>query len=723
LQIVHITDLHFGNHNDDLKETLKSRVSEIKPDIILVTGDLVDTPKRKLFKDARHYLNELAQCCYRRAGLNYPPLIALPGNHDFLFTGILRLPYIGTTYGKILKDVPTEHYFETEKVWIFGFDSARSRQFATGEVLRDELVRFHKRYEALKSQDPSFETEAFKIVAIHHHPLPVNWQTEWQQRWLTMINSGTFLGAMLDRKVNLILHGHEHLQGRARLTSTLGGEENTEVVVVSLGATLKRVSNPAQNWFNVISVEAPGDPRGRTVTVSSYPANQVKFGDKCIPYVVQSAETGRLRSFEKNKQAGFYYDQVASTTDLNLDGDCLRTIECIDLDILNPQSKRAKQHDLELPHTSGHISLLAVQGDPDSGLAGMHIKKNSPKPQTTAATIFYGRNLGQEKISYEYHWWCLGAFAMDSRQFRFKYADPSLLEFTHFPVTDPIKELTVVVQFPKGFVPSGRPQIRVSRIDESKSDNRQWGRATELEQQLKNAAALRYIETLRVAALRVSLPPLGYSYGIEWRVPDKGAETSDLVTSDLQARLLTALKDAPKGSFLLSLLGNLGSLAKTELVPDWTDPLGVTLMIFDHQGHQLVVAGSALVGADPPVMNDKSGIEFGYGVGIAGRVFKANEARLYVHAEEQSQTEPNYYVVLPTRKPHAVLLAIPVRSPKEPKHVYGVLNFTSPDPACPLSQALEPGSKISSTKFASFQLALDRCIYAGLNALSKQGVI
>jgi 3',5'-cyclic AMP phosphodiesterase CpdA len=728
LRILQITDLHFGNHNEDLAETLKARVAEIKPDVIVATGDLVDSPRRTLFNQASDFLGVLGESC-KQPNAGDPRIMAVPGNHDFLLTGIFRWPF-RHTYFKSFGAVSTEHYFQEEKVWIFGFNSAQKRALATGEVLRQELVKFHNRYSELRKNDPAFETDAFKIVVVHHHPLPVNWQTDWQQRWLTMINSGTFLGAMLDRKINLILHGHEHLQGRARLESALGGGGKAETVVVSLGATLRKVVNPAQNWFNLITIEPPGKPTGRSVVVNSFAANQLQFHDSPDVYVVQSSEKGLVLDFEKRKvDAGFYYHQIASITDLNMDGDCRRVVENEDLEILDPHSKRAHEHDLELPHTSGDIDLFGVEVDKDSPCQGISIKEHETQSnmQTRAATINYSKSLGvNEKLSYRYHWWCLGAFAMNGSQFRYKYKDPSLLEFTHFHVMEPIKELTVVVKFPSGFAPAGHPQIRVTKMDDTKLDNRLWERASELEEQLAQKEALRYIESLGLAALRVSTPQPGYCYGIEWKVPEEGPPEIDPLTQDLHDRLVAASRIPSKrdllSPILVGILAEIVRITREVLIPDWVDPLGVNLMVFDPDSHRLVVIAAAMVG-DPPTPLDKSKVEFGYGTGIAGRVFKANECRLHIHVKMQKRTTPSYYRVLPGRPPNPVLLALPLRSPEKLKHVYGVLNLTSSDLTCPLSHALEPGNPISEKKLGTFQTALDLVVLKSLQSLAKQALI
>ena len=94
-------------------------------------------------------------------------------------------------------------YFYPERVWVYGFDSAASRELATGKIKEDELASFHLEYERLSRQKEFQFEDAFKIVIVHHHPLPVNWQTDWKQQFLTMINSGSFLASMLTAEVRI----------------------------------------------------------------------------------------------------------------------------------------------------------------------------------------------------------------------------------------------------------------------------------------------------------------------------------------------------------------------------------------------------------------------------------------------------------------------------------------------------------------------------------------
>jgi predicted MPP superfamily phosphohydrolase len=730
MRILQVSDLHFGKHNEALAKDLELRVKEIKPDILVATGDLVNTPDDGLFKEAYAFLMGLGTSCSTSDGS--AAVIAIPGNHDMWDVGLFGGPF-RPKYSDTFGQIPTQHYFKKERVWIWGFDSASKRKLATGQVRDDELIRFNQDYAALKAADPSFAADAFKIALIHHHPLPVNWDTDWQQQLLMMTNAGTFLSAMLSHNMNLVLHGHEHLQGRARLSSSLGGGNNAELVVVSLGATLRTVSNPATNWFNIITLGPPGDPKGRAVTVESIPSIGLNFAPKGEVYTVQSPAQGREIAFGSSKrEAGFVYSEVASIADLNLDGDCHRSVECERMEILSADSPRALRHEFDLPATSGYIDLVEVTVPPGSPYLGIYRDESAlqtTKNQwTERVSIYWGTGVKLspgDKVDYQYRWWALNSFALDAQQFRMKHAAPASVEFTHFPVMDPIRDLLVVVRFPKGFVPASKPQIRVTKVPEVRADSRTWERMRDLEQELRAKNAIRYIDSLGVAALRVHLPQKGYCYGIEWSLPELNLSEPDPKVHQLKCALLAASRNPLKVPLLTAIANELGKITIEELIPHWTDPIEVICMLFDDDQRKLVSVSAAAVSSQAVIPLDKPNVQFDYGVGIAGRAFKGNEGRLYLHSEVKNQNRktPNHYYPLAGEKAHNVLMCLPLRSPKVREHVYGVLNISSPDPDCPLRDTAAETGPIPEAKIGDFLEAVNDCVYVSMQALEKAHVI
>ncbi len=75
--IAHLSDLHFGSKN--YKEVWKltaQHLEAIKPDLLLVTGDLVDTPKKRLYAEVKESLENLRI-----------PYHVCAGNHDRFYHG------------------------------------------------------------------------------------------------------------------------------------------------------------------------------------------------------------------------------------------------------------------------------------------------------------------------------------------------------------------------------------------------------------------------------------------------------------------------------------------------------------------------------------------------------------------------------------------------------------------------------------------------------------
>jgi 3',5'-cyclic AMP phosphodiesterase CpdA len=51
--IVHLSDLHFGRIDEALLEPVIATVTEIKPDVLVVSGDLTQRARSQQFKEAR----------------------------------------------------------------------------------------------------------------------------------------------------------------------------------------------------------------------------------------------------------------------------------------------------------------------------------------------------------------------------------------------------------------------------------------------------------------------------------------------------------------------------------------------------------------------------------------------------------------------------------------------------------------------------------------------
>src|ERR1700704_6778790 len=76
--LVHLSDLHFGRVDKQLIDPLISAVTEVKPDLVAVSGDLTQRARSHQFREARAFLDALPK-----------PQIVVPGNHDIPFYNFL----------------------------------------------------------------------------------------------------------------------------------------------------------------------------------------------------------------------------------------------------------------------------------------------------------------------------------------------------------------------------------------------------------------------------------------------------------------------------------------------------------------------------------------------------------------------------------------------------------------------------------------------------------
>ena len=84
MKLVQLSDLHIGGafFRQDVFDTIVDEVSnKLKPDTILITGDLTDDGLASQFERARMEINKLVDSC--------PNVLILPGNHDYRHTGYL----------------------------------------------------------------------------------------------------------------------------------------------------------------------------------------------------------------------------------------------------------------------------------------------------------------------------------------------------------------------------------------------------------------------------------------------------------------------------------------------------------------------------------------------------------------------------------------------------------------------------------------------------------
>src|SRR5687768_10104926 len=81
LRIAHLSDVHFGRVRQVVLDPLRRRLEELRPDLLVVSGDITQRARTSEFEAARAYIAS------RRR-----PRVVVPGNHDVrLWSDAIRL--------------------------------------------------------------------------------------------------------------------------------------------------------------------------------------------------------------------------------------------------------------------------------------------------------------------------------------------------------------------------------------------------------------------------------------------------------------------------------------------------------------------------------------------------------------------------------------------------------------------------------------------------------
>jgi 3',5'-cyclic AMP phosphodiesterase CpdA len=230
-----LSDLHFGAHDEDLVEAVERKADELKPDLIVISGDFTQRARTEQFKEACHFLEKL-----REAGHE---VLGVPGNHDVPLYDVLRRFLSPLTRYRRFIDETLCPFVEIDGLAVLGINTARSFTFKDGRISEEQIAFIR---ETFARADP----DATRVL-VTHHPLfavPVGEQLE-----RAVGRHELALDSIQEAGVDLLLAGHAHhasVHSAADLVTRAGG-----ALVIQAGtATSTRVREQAQS-FNVIDIE------------------------------------------------------------------------------------------------------------------------------------------------------------------------------------------------------------------------------------------------------------------------------------------------------------------------------------------------------------------------------------------------------------------------------------------------------------------------------------
>lgn len=239
MRLVQISDLHHGRfYLPDVALDLQAKISELEPDVILVSGDLTQRAKVSEFESCVRYLGTLPSV----------PMIVVPGNHDIpLYNLWTRAFHPLARYDRYLSDFTDE--FKGDNVRILGLDSTNPRRaFVNGRISEEQLAKAR----AYFADSPD---QSWRMLVVHHHLLP----PPGYERRKAIAKADRMLEAFQEAKVDVVFCGHLH---RAYIGNTLdvhpGPERSNGMIVVQCGTSSSRRGRGMErekNSFNVVDID------------------------------------------------------------------------------------------------------------------------------------------------------------------------------------------------------------------------------------------------------------------------------------------------------------------------------------------------------------------------------------------------------------------------------------------------------------------------------------
>jgi len=252
-RIVHLSDLHFGAHDQRLVEAVEGRVDELKPDLVVISGDFTQRARTEQFREACEFLDRLRDRGHE--------VLGVPGNHDVPLYDVLRRFLSPLARYRRFIDESLCPFVEIGGVAVLGINTARSLTFKDGRMNRDQVDFIRETF----ARTPS---ESMRILVTHHplFALQVGKQVE-----RAIGRQELALDAVEESGVDILLAGHNHhasSQDASDLVTRAGG-----VLVVQAGtATSTRVRDEDQS-FNTVDVSK----QSAAVTVNAW------NGDEFVP--------------------------------------------------------------------------------------------------------------------------------------------------------------------------------------------------------------------------------------------------------------------------------------------------------------------------------------------------------------------------------------------------------------------------------------------------------
>jgi 3',5'-cyclic AMP phosphodiesterase CpdA len=265
VQLLHVSDIHFGGLADIQQvEALEKMMPDLRPDAVVLSGDLSQRARHGELQRARAFVNLAAQTA---------PVLVIPGNHDVCWWTRPLVPfrkqplyakyarYFGddltptlTIPGAVIASVLTSHGVAWGSLTVRVADLA-----VKGHLPKREVARVQGVFAATPADHA-------RVLVVHHNLLRGEISrrvglARWRQAQRRVAASGA----------EVVLCGHDHQEGAELLEG--------RVVVSTAGTLCNRSRGGRPGSFNFVTIE----PTAVQVTFFRWDADRGRFrsSDTC----------------------------------------------------------------------------------------------------------------------------------------------------------------------------------------------------------------------------------------------------------------------------------------------------------------------------------------------------------------------------------------------------------------------------------------------------------